>query len=338
MLLTSKASTDSGGSQPGTAGGDELFFRVSSGLKRIIGRDLITNEFVAIFELVKNAFDAGADRVEIAFVNDRIYVVDDGKGMSRSDIDEKWLFVAYSAKRDGTEDDQEDADYRDKIRTSRAYAGNKGVGRFSCDRLGSQLRLQSRTRKGDPVEVIEVDWNRFEEDDKEEFAAVPVHHETAPDFDLPSTVRVPTIGTALEIWDLRQKWSRDELLSLKSALSKLINPFGASSDDFLITITAPEEDEADREAVLLGTDEEDGPVRTVNGPVENFIFESLSERTTHLLVRVLGRQVEPGVAPRRPGREYLPDTRAEPLSGSRRLRVLVSPVLSKQVGQGYVHA
>ena len=42
------------------AGDEELYFRVSSGLKRIIGRDLITNEFVAIFELVKNSFDAGA--------------------------------------------------------------------------------------------------------------------------------------------------------------------------------------------------------------------------------------------------------------------------------------
>jgi hypothetical protein len=37
-----------------------LYFRISSALKRIIGRDLITDEFVAIFELVKNAFDARA--------------------------------------------------------------------------------------------------------------------------------------------------------------------------------------------------------------------------------------------------------------------------------------
>jgi len=273
---------------PGREGNpdEELFFRVSSGLKRIIGRDLITNEFVAIFELVKNSFDAGAGRVEIAFVEDRVYVVDDGKGMSRSDIDEKWLFVAYSAKRDGTEDDQEEADYRDKIGAPRAYAGNKGVGRFSCDRLGSKLRLQSRTQNEAPVEVIEVDWDRFEEDDKEEFVAVPVHYETAADFELPRTVEAPTTGTALEIWDLRQGWTRDKLLSLKSALSKLINPFGASSDDFLITITAPGEEEADREAIQEASDEDDGPVRTVNGPVENFIFETLSERTTHLLVQV----------------------------------------------------
>lgn len=32
---------------------EKLHFKVSSGLKDIIGRDLITNELVAIFELVK---------------------------------------------------------------------------------------------------------------------------------------------------------------------------------------------------------------------------------------------------------------------------------------------
>ena len=37
-------------------------FRISSHLKDIIGRDLVTNEYVAIFELVKNSFDASANR------------------------------------------------------------------------------------------------------------------------------------------------------------------------------------------------------------------------------------------------------------------------------------
>ncbi len=32
-------------------------FRISSGLKSIIGSDLITDAFIAIFELVKSAYD-----------------------------------------------------------------------------------------------------------------------------------------------------------------------------------------------------------------------------------------------------------------------------------------
>lgn len=42
-------------------------FRISSALKTIIGRELITDDFVAVFELVKNAFDAHAQNVEIRF-------------------------------------------------------------------------------------------------------------------------------------------------------------------------------------------------------------------------------------------------------------------------------
>ncbi|MCO7557623.1 ATP-binding protein [Metapseudomonas otitidis] len=45
----------------------EGVFRISSHLKDIIGRDLVTNQFVAIFELVKNSFDAGAKKVDIEF-------------------------------------------------------------------------------------------------------------------------------------------------------------------------------------------------------------------------------------------------------------------------------
>ena len=88
---------------------EELKFKISSGLKSIIGRDLITNDFVAIFELVKNSFDAQATYVKIVFdledkENAAIYIADNGKGMSDIDIREKWLFVAYSAKKNGEED------------------------------------------------------------------------------------------------------------------------------------------------------------------------------------------------------------------------------------------
>ena len=68
---------------------------------------------------------------------------DDGKGMKYEELKNKWLFVAYSAKIDGTEDISKDkkTDYRDKIRFNRIFAGAKGVGRFSCDRLGRKLNL-----------------------------------------------------------------------------------------------------------------------------------------------------------------------------------------------------
>ena len=121
---------------------NQLQFRISSGLKNIIGRDLITDDFIAIFELVKNSYDAHATKVLIEFENINtskaiIRITDNGKGMNYDDLINKWLFVAYSAKKDGTED----IDYRNKIQSKTFYAGAKGIGRFSCDKLGSKLIL-----------------------------------------------------------------------------------------------------------------------------------------------------------------------------------------------------
>ena len=48
---------------------EELNFRISSALKNLIGKELITDEFVAVFELVKNSFDANAKNVRIVFKN-----------------------------------------------------------------------------------------------------------------------------------------------------------------------------------------------------------------------------------------------------------------------------
>ena len=86
-------------------------FKISSALKNLIWKELITDQYIAVFELVKNSFDAYATEVTIVFENlyddskeAKIIIKDNGKGMNYYDLKNKWLFVAYSAKTDGTED------------------------------------------------------------------------------------------------------------------------------------------------------------------------------------------------------------------------------------------
>lgn len=77
----------------------EVQFRISSFLKDLIGRELITDEFVAVFELVKNSFDANAKTVKVIFEhqydpeNAKIIIWDDGYGMNLNDLNNKWLLL-----------------------------------------------------------------------------------------------------------------------------------------------------------------------------------------------------------------------------------------------------
>src|SRR5690606_11390950 len=186
---------------------NQLQFRISSGLKNIIGRDLITDDFIAIFELVKNSYDAHATKVLIEFEN--IYtshaiirITDNGKGMNYDDLVNKWLFVAYSAKKEGTED--ESFDYRDSIYVNRPFAGAKGIGRFSCDRLGKTLLLETTKReKNAKTEVLLTEWEKFESNLQTEFVDISVIHET-----IPVSKHNIKHGTILIIEDLRSNWNR----------------------------------------------------------------------------------------------------------------------------------
>ena len=252
-------------------------FRISSALKTIIGRELITDDFVAVFELVKNAFDAHARNVEIRFEglttdDPKLIIKDDGKGMTADDIDNKWLFVAYSAKREGTEDDAEGKpkDYRDKISTARTFAGAKGVGRFSCDRLGRYLNLYSRAKSSGPFEHLKIDWQDFEQDSSKEFVDISMARS--------SPTKIPhelESGTVLEISGLREPWDREQLKKLRDSLRKLINPNQENdSKRFAVTLAVPDEESADKDE----TETRD----RVNGRIKNFLFEELGVRTTEI--------------------------------------------------------
>ena len=185
---------------------EKLHFKVSSGLKDIIGKDLITNELVAIFELVKNGYDADATEINLIINSYENYIIiqDNGKGMNRDDIENKWLFVAHSEKKDS-----------DKV-----YAGSKGIGRFSCDRLGTKLKLISH--KDYEVSKLEIDWGEFEKDSLTKFEELDV---TYTSLDVIEDSFIQKSGTILNISNLRDTWDLNRVNKVIAALQRLVNPF-----------------------------------------------------------------------------------------------------------------
>jgi signal transduction histidine kinase len=261
---------------------NQLSFTIKSGLKNIIGRDLITDDYVAVFELVKNSFDAYAKKVLITFKKDKIIITDDGKGMDLDDIKKKWLAVAYSAKKEGVEDEElvekEFDSYRSKIQAKKFFAGAKGIGRFSCDRLGNELVLTSKKASSNAkIEQIVVNWSDFEKDSKDEFIDIKVKHRTLQP--VTKALKKLQYGTILEISKLNSTWDRQKKLNLKYSLEKLINPFEDNPlNDFSIFIEDEDEVKNDSPNKNKRTD--------VNGEVKNFVFETLGLKTTQILTEI----------------------------------------------------
>lgn len=269
---------------------ENLYFSVKSGIKSIVGKDLIIDDNIAIFELVKNSYDAHAKKVVITFEKNKIIIADDGKGMSLDDVHNKWLALAYSAKKNGTEDLEEPEDvnikrisYRDQIQNKKVYAGAKGIGRFSSDRLGSKLKLATKKYNFDKIEILDINWTDFEQDDLEDFIKIPVTHNSVSSFKIPFPNN-KNHGTILEISN-SSNWSRSRIVDLKHSLEKLINPF-SETENFIIEIISERDAEEDlkidnktKEFKYIERDR-------VNGEIQNSILDIIKLKTTELSLEV----------------------------------------------------
>jgi signal transduction histidine kinase len=264
---------------------EQFGFRISSALKNIIGKELITNDFIAIFELVKNSYDAGAKSVEIIFQNvkeesqqrnSKIIIRDDGDGMSLDDLKTKWLVVGYSEKKE-IDELLKLKDYREKIGSKRIFAGAKGIGRFSCDRLGKKLTLYTKKADDKLINVLDIDWSKFEENSKADFQTVKVDYEARKELNIKIAPKGLINGTILEITGLNNTWDYKKLQGLKRHLQRLINPTQVNKpQDFTIRLEALDYLSDDKEH----KSEEDNEL--VNGTINNVVFEKLGIKTTYI--------------------------------------------------------
>lgn len=260
----------------------KVHFRTNALLKSIIGKDLITDDNIAVLELVKNSFDAGSKKVDITFNNilknddseqikfpseasSKLIIKDEGIGMSKFDITEKWLNIAYSEKKEKKEE------------FGRVLAGNKGVGRFSCDRLGRFLTIYSR-KKGESYNKLFIDWKVFEKEGQIDFNIQDVEFEieNLNENEFVSLTGISNFesGTILEISFLREYWHSNKIISLKRQLERLINPNQAfKQSEFGARITALD---------FLQHDKEQEDYNKINGDVKNKIFEKLDFKTSSI--------------------------------------------------------
>lgn len=142
-------------------------FRTKARAVDLLGKGQIADLPTAITELWKNGYDAYADNLtaEIylpgykGFNNPLFVMTDDGKGMSRNDIFEKWLVLGTDSKSRATLEEKESEETLWK--KPRIKAGEKGIGRLSVAFLGNPMLMLTK-KQGYPLQALFFDWRLLE--------------------------------------------------------------------------------------------------------------------------------------------------------------------------------
>lgn len=189
---------------------------------RLIGRELITDRVTALFELVKNCYDANATYSEITFddiANDNqekrcITIKDDGFGMSLEDIQNKWMVIGTPSKR---------TSQFTPAPFFRRCVGEKGIGRFAVDKLGDQIYIKTK-KEGDSDWIeISINWSNYESaeasDKAKYFTDIDNEYRLIPCEDTKAH------GTTITISSVREKWSKNDITRFCQESSRIVSPY-----------------------------------------------------------------------------------------------------------------
>lgn len=194
-------------------------FKPRARLLELLGEQLIRDPNIALFELVKNSYDADASMAEVQLCNasdkdiGTIAVLDDGSGMKIETVVDVWL-------QPGTDYRQLQRDNHERTpRFRRLPLGEKGIGRFAVHKLGRVVDLVTRAKESPEVHV-RVDWSAIDETDfLSEFSV------SVTEVKNPEVFRGGATGTRITVSKLNETWTKAMARSASRAVTALRSPF-----------------------------------------------------------------------------------------------------------------
>lgn len=190
-----------------------------------LGDQLIKNESIASVELVKNSYDADANKVDIYMENvddpknGIIIIEDDGYGMDAKTVEDVWMEPGSDFKSEKFARRELSPKYQ------RLPIGEKGIGRFGVHKLGN--RIEMTTKKENAKEVyVKIDWTDF--NNYRYLEQIPIK---IIEREIPQLFKNEKTGTTIVISDLRKDWTRGVARNVKRTITALVSPF-ESNDSF----------------------------------------------------------------------------------------------------------
>jgi signal transduction histidine kinase len=197
-------------------------FKISSRTARMIGRQNVSNQFIALIELIKNAYDADSPRITLEFKREgdsfgSIILQDWGTGMDADAVENRWLMLGTDFK------EREPVSKKGRVR-----AGAKGIGRFALDRLGELGELETFQSEDADGLRLAIDWSKYD-DPNTSFASITHVLETIPNAERQQ-------GTRIVISKLRDHWTDEDFRILHEDLAFLVPPLESFETAFSIEL------------------------------------------------------------------------------------------------------
>lgn len=194
-----------------------LIFKTSGNMMKELGRESISNQNVAILELLKNSYDAKSTKVEINFEgintqNPKLEISDNGNGMTYEDLTNKWMVLASPHKRVQVTNGK------------RVIMGQKGLGRLASESIGSKTILITKPENTKEGFKVVFDWNEYEKKN----TYIDQVKNSAWKFPKNRDER----GTTLIISELRQPWNDNAKLKALLKDIYLLSPINNKPKNF----------------------------------------------------------------------------------------------------------
>lgn len=202
-------------------------FKMTARVLAHLGEDLIKDESIALLELVKNSYDAGATKCVVDFNFDifgsliEISISDNGSGMSLDTIENIWLVIGTDNKKNKLISHYQ----------GRLPLGEKGIGRLGVHKLGNDIKLYSKHSDENEV-YVSIDWSKLAESKDIDDFKIDYGYSSDSHFLNKQT------GTKIIVRNLKGEWNRRKLRSVFRDLTTLNSPFTEKSDSFEVLVSS----------------------------------------------------------------------------------------------------
>lgn len=208
----------------------EETFKTSARIVFEIGKESIENKIIALSEIIKNSYDAGATECNVVIKEDgepinlfdkkisSIEIIDNGIGMDDNDLLNNWLVI-------GTNNKKVEKQQITNSKFNRIPVGEKGIGRFAVNKIGNKVTIITK-KENKSCYCLKIDFNEFLENKMLDDIKVKIDLYNGSDFkDMIS-------GTKITIEDLNEEWDYNDLKNVYSEILKLQSPFKKEKDKF----------------------------------------------------------------------------------------------------------